>query len=101
MGATQVVAWIDWLRGTGDRPADDSVISFFTIELAGRRFLVASEYFFPYFRPRFLLDELEFAAAHCIGRNLSAGAMEPEAVSRTYLRWMNWQLSLSFSLCRP
>jgi hypothetical protein len=60
MGATQVVAWIDWLRGTGDRPADDSVTTFFTIELAGRRFWAASEYFFPYFRARFLLDELEF-----------------------------------------
>lgn len=60
MGATQIVAWIDWLRGTGDRPADDSVISFLTIELAGRRFLAAAEYFFPYFRARLFLDELEF-----------------------------------------
>jgi hypothetical protein len=62
MGATQVVAWIDWLRGAGDRPADDSVTTFFTIELTGRGFLAASEYFFPYFRARFLLDELEFRA---------------------------------------
>jgi hypothetical protein len=60
MGATQVVAWIDWLRGTGDRPTEDSVTSFFTIGLSGRRFMVAAEYFFPYFRSRFHFEELEF-----------------------------------------
>ena len=60
MGAAQIVAWIDWLRGAGERPADDSMTTFFKIELAGRSFLVAAEHFFPYFRGRFLLDELEF-----------------------------------------
>lgn len=60
MGATQIVAWIDWLRGTGDRPADDSLATFFTIELAGRRFLAAAEYFFPYFRAGLFIDEFEF-----------------------------------------
>ncbi len=60
MGATQVVAWIDWLRGTGDRPTEGSVTSFFTIGLSGRRFMVAAEHFFPYFRSRFLFEELEF-----------------------------------------
>jgi hypothetical protein len=60
MGAPQVVAWIDWLRGTGDRPPDDSVTTFFTVELAGRRFMAAAEYFFPYIGLRFLYDELEF-----------------------------------------
>lgn len=60
MGATQVVAWIDWLRGTGDQPAEDYVTTFFTIEVSGRRFLAAAEHFFPYVRSRFLFEELEF-----------------------------------------
>ncbi|MBB5048519.1 hypothetical protein HNR60_003286 [Rhodopseudomonas rhenobacensis] len=60
MGATQVVAWIDWLRGTGDQPAEDYVTTFFTIEVSGRRFLAAAEHFFPYARSRFLFEELEF-----------------------------------------
>jgi hypothetical protein len=60
MGATQVVAWIDWLRGAGDMPTDDSVTTFFTVELSGRRFLAAAEHFFPYFASQFLFDELGF-----------------------------------------
>jgi hypothetical protein len=59
MGASQVVAWIDWLRGAGGRPADDTVTTFFVIEIVGRKFLVAAEYFFPYIRPWILLDELD------------------------------------------
>jgi hypothetical protein len=60
MGATQVVAWIDWLRGAGDRPGGDTGTTFFTIETSGRTFLVAAEYFLPYFRSRLWLDEMEF-----------------------------------------
>jgi hypothetical protein len=59
MGASQVVAWIDWLRGRGGRPADDSVTTFFAVEIVGRRFLIAAEHFFPYIRPWVLLDELD------------------------------------------
>ena len=59
MGASQVVAWIDWLRGRGDRPADDTVTTFFAVEIVGRRFLIAAEHFFPYIRPWVLLDELD------------------------------------------
>ena len=60
MGATQVVAWIDWFRGAGDRPADDSETTFFSIEISGRRYLAAMEYFLPYFRSGLWLDEFEF-----------------------------------------
>jgi hypothetical protein len=61
MGATQVVAWIDWLRGAGDRPADDSETTFLKVEISGHRFLVAAEYFLlPYFRSRLWLGELDF-----------------------------------------
>ncbi|RQH09481.1 hypothetical protein [Bradyrhizobium sp. RP6] len=59
MGASQVVAWIDWLRGVGGRPADDTVTTFFVVEIVGRKFLVAAEYFFPYIRPWRLLDEVD------------------------------------------
>ena len=61
MGATQVVAWIDWLRGAADRPADDSETTFFSFEISGRRFLAAAEYFLPYYRSRFWPDELDFS----------------------------------------
>jgi hypothetical protein len=37
MGATQVVAWIDWLRAAGDMPTDDSVTTFFTVGRSGRK----------------------------------------------------------------
>jgi hypothetical protein len=63
MGATQVVAWIDWLRGAADRPADDSETTFFTIEISGRKFLAVAEYFLPHFRSRFWLDDLDFPHA--------------------------------------
>jgi hypothetical protein len=44
---------------TGD---DESDTSFLTFELAGRRFVVASESLFPFIRPWLLLDELDFRA---------------------------------------
>jgi hypothetical protein len=58
MGASNVVAWIDWLRGAAARPADDAVTTFLTVELAGARFLVATEQFLPFIRPWDLLDDL-------------------------------------------
>lgn len=60
MGASQVVAWIDWLRGAGERPDEDAVTTFLTVEVPGRRFLLAAEHFFPYVQPRVLLDELDW-----------------------------------------
>ncbi|MEH2480555.1 hypothetical protein V1282_003912 [Nitrobacteraceae bacterium AZCC 2146] len=62
MGASQIVAWIDWLTGAGNRPDDESDTTFLTFELAGRRFVVASESLFPFIRPWLLLDELDFRA---------------------------------------
>jgi hypothetical protein len=35
MGARQVVAWIDWLRGARDMPTDDSLTTYFIVELFG------------------------------------------------------------------
>ena len=60
MGATQVVRWIDWVRGIGERPAEDSVTTFFVTEIAGRRFLVAAEQFFPYFHSQLMFEEFMF-----------------------------------------
>lgn len=62
MGASQVVAWIDWLRGSGERPGEDAVTTFLAVELAGRRFLLAAEHFLPYVAPWVLLDELDWPA---------------------------------------
>jgi hypothetical protein len=57
MGATQIVAWIDWLRGADVRPTDDAVATFFTTQIAGHRFLVAAAQFFPYFEPWLVHEE--------------------------------------------
>ncbi|WP_146689853.1 hypothetical protein [Bradyrhizobium canariense] len=62
MGAPQIVAWIDWLRGAGNRPDDEIVTTFLTFGLGGRRFWVAAESLFPFVRPWLLLDEFESVA---------------------------------------
>jgi hypothetical protein len=59
IGASNVVAWIDWLRGPGERPDESAVTTFFAVPVAGRRLLVAAEYLLPYFLPRLFLDERE------------------------------------------
>jgi hypothetical protein len=59
MGAPNVVAWIDWLRGAGERPDERAVTTFFAVPVAGRRLLVAAEYLLPYFLPWLVLDEKE------------------------------------------
>jgi hypothetical protein len=59
MGAPNVVAWIDWLRGAGERPDERAVTTFLAVPVAGRRLLVAAEYLLPYFLPWFVLDEKE------------------------------------------
>jgi hypothetical protein len=68
MGASQVVAWIDWLRGIGGRPADDLLTPFFAVEVSGRRYFVAAEYFFPFLRPWFLLDEFDWPPVPLLDR---------------------------------
>jgi hypothetical protein len=60
MGASQVVAWIDWLRGEGERPDEEATTTFLAVEIASQRFLVAAEHFFPYVRTRVLLDALDW-----------------------------------------
>ena len=57
MGAFGVVAWIDWLRGVGEQPADDFIAPFVTVELPGRRFWVSLEALLPYLRPWSFPDE--------------------------------------------
>jgi hypothetical protein len=47
-------------RGKGERPGEDAITTFFAIEAAGRRFLLAAEHFFPYLAPWVLLDELDW-----------------------------------------
>jgi hypothetical protein len=59
MGASNVVAWIDWLRGGGERPDENAITTFFAVEIAGRRLLVAAEYLLPYLLPWVLLQEWE------------------------------------------
>jgi hypothetical protein len=59
MGASNIVAWIDWLRGAGERPDENVISTFFAVGIAGRRFLVAAEYLLPYLLPWALIDELE------------------------------------------
>jgi hypothetical protein len=53
MGSTVVVSWIDWLRGVGERPAFDISANFYLISMAGQRFVVAAEWFFPFIRAPF------------------------------------------------
>ena len=60
MGAYHIVAWIDWLRGVGDRPADDLGSAFFIAELPGRRYWVSMEMLLPYFRPWLAPDERDW-----------------------------------------
>lgn len=60
MGASQVIAWIDWLHGAGVRPAEDTITTFLSVELAGRRFWVATEQFLPYLRPWVELDAFDW-----------------------------------------
>jgi hypothetical protein len=93
MGASQVVGWIDWLRGTGDRPDEEAVTTFLAVELAGRRFLVAAEYFFPYLRPWVLLDELDWPHVPLHWGNSTACASGSGAAWRMCLRWTNGQRS--------
>ena len=44
MGAQTVVAWIDWIRGTGERPDDGIAAPFLWLEYAGQTFLACLEF---------------------------------------------------------
>jgi hypothetical protein len=59
LGASNIVAWIDWLRGAGERPDENVISTFFAVGIAGRRFLVAAEYLLPYLLPWALIEEQE------------------------------------------
>jgi len=59
LGGSNIVAWIDWLRGAGERPDENAISTFFAVGIAGRRFLVAAEYLLPYLLPWALIEEQE------------------------------------------
>lgn len=59
LGASNIVARIDWLRGAGERPDENAISTFFAVGIAGRRFLVAAEYLLPYLLPWALIEEQE------------------------------------------
>ena len=48
MGASSVVAWIDWILGRGGEEEDRSPAIFLEVPYAGRRFLVSANFFWPY-----------------------------------------------------
>ncbi|WP_416193413.1 hypothetical protein [Nitrobacter sp. TKz-YC01] len=72
MGASRIVAWIDWLRNGGPPPADDLVAPFVTVQQGGQRFWVALEALLPFVRPWTRPDEGPFWAWEDFERLLEA-----------------------------
>ena len=75
MGASNVVAWIDWLRGARERPDENAISQFIAVEITGKRFLVAAEYLLPYL-PWAFIDRQE--AANFVWRRA------------VFERWRDW-----------
>jgi len=55
MGASQVVDWIDWVRTSGELPADRAPVTFLRFGYAGRWYLGSPSYVWPLF-PRWWPD---------------------------------------------
>ncbi|WP_139481244.1 hypothetical protein [Bradyrhizobium ivorense] len=60
MGAYRIVAWIDWLRGVGERPDDSFDAAFFVVDLAERRYWVSMGTLLLYLRPWLLPDHRDW-----------------------------------------